>query len=276
MRSQAGNACLTTSNGSFEFMARRGRRDSYSIGGEEVREESGWRYPLIIFVATLLLSAFVLVYYFAPTPEEIVGEVPRPSVSEESVVLTVGGIAFDVPANHTVYPRDRRPGPRERLALYAAWPRMDGYTTSRRNDFIENRPNSRRIDVIIETNNTPFDEGQRFRILYSPHVTEAGGVPFEHGLTKYEFANTSRVGPAIGYQDRVMYVGQAPGGEEAIIFCDQHPDEELIPPECSRYYDINEEVWVRYFFKEPFLAEWRRIDAAVHEFVDKLRLNGRS
>ncbi|MEM9839014.1 MAG: hypothetical protein AAF830_07640 [Pseudomonadota bacterium] len=257
-------------------MARRRGRDSYSIGGEEVREESGWRYPLLIFVLTLLLSAFVLVYYFGPTPDEIAGDVPRPSLSEESAIITVGGISFDVPANHTLYPRDRRPGERETLSLYAAWPRMDGYTPSRRVDFVENRENSRRIDVVIETNNTPFEEKQRLEILYKKHVTEAGGVPFEHGLTKYEFARSSTLAPGAGYEDRTMYVGQSERGEEAVLFCYNYGDEELIPKECYRTVDLTEEVWVRYFFKEPFLPEWRKIDAAVLEFVEDLRLNGRS
>ncbi|MEM1379494.1 MAG: hypothetical protein AAGH41_02600 [Pseudomonadota bacterium] len=256
-------------------MAKRNRRDSYSIGGEEVREESGWRYPLIIFVATLLLSAFVLVYYFGPSPEEIAGDVPRPSLAEDSVVITVGGLSFDIPAKHTLYPRDRRPGERQSLALYAAWPRMDGYTPSRRSDFVENRANSRRIDVIIETNNTPFEEQQRFDILYKRHVTDAGGVPFDHGLTKYEFANASSLAPGAGYEDRVMFVGETEAGDNAVLFCYDFGDDELIPKDCYRTYDITEEVWVRYFFKEPFLPEWRKIDAAVHEFVEDLRLNGR-
>ncbi|GGY49791.1 hypothetical protein [Parvularcula lutaonensis] len=256
-------------------MARRPQQSEY-IGGEEVREESGWRYPLLIFVATLILSGFVLFFYFGPSPEEIAGDVPRPSVAEDSVILTVGGIPFDVPANHTVFPRDRRAGARESLALYAAWPRMDGYTPSRRTDFIENRANSRRIDVLIEENNTPFDEKQRLEILYKQHVTEAGGVPFEHGLTKYEFGKASSLAPGAGYEDRVMYVGTTEDGEEAVLFCYDHEDEELVPPDCFRIYDISEEVWVRYIFKEVYLPEWRKIDTAVKAFVNDLRADGAS
>lgn len=258
------------------MMARRQRRDSYSIGGEEVREESGWRYPLLIFVATLLLSGFVLVYYFAPSPEEIAGDVPRPSLSEDSVILTVGGLAFDVPAKYTVFPRDRRAGERETVSLYAAWPRMDGYTPSRRQDFVENRANSRRIDILIEENNTPFDEQQRLEILYKKHITDAGGVPAEHGLTKYTFGTASSLAPGAGYEDRIMYVGETESGEQAVLFCYDVAEDSLIPPDCFRVYDVTEEVWVRYFFKEPYLAEWRKIDTAVHEFVNQLRLNGRS
>ncbi|NRA30307.1 MAG: hypothetical protein HRU11_08590 [Parvularculaceae bacterium] len=257
-------------------MARRNKRQSYSVGGEEVREESGWRYPIIIFVATLLLSAFVLVYYFGPTPEEIAGDVPRPSLSEASVVISIGDLSFDVPANHTVYPKDRRAGERESLSLYAAWPRMDGYTPSRRTDFVENRANSRRIDVIIETNNTPFDERQRLNILYKRYVTAAGGVPSDNGLTKYEFASGASLTPGIGFEERVMFVGEEGGDLRAVIFCYEHNDEDQIPPDCFRTYDLTEDVWVRYFFKEPYLPEWRKIDEAVQKFVDELRLTGRA
>jgi hypothetical protein len=244
------------------------------MGGEEVREESGWRYPLLIFFITLVLSGFVLFYYLGPSPEELSGDVPRPSLSDDAVVLSVGGLQFEVPANHTVFPKDRRPGARESLALYAAWPRMDGYTASRRQDFIENRPNSRRIDVLIEENNTPFDEKQRLEILYKQHVTNAGGVPAENGLTRYEFGKGSSLSPGAGYENRVMYTGQTEAGEEAVIFCYDYDDEKLVPADCFRIYDVTEEVWVRYIFKEVYLPEWRRIDQAVKEFVEDLQVEG--
>lgn len=252
------------------------RSSNYSIGGEEVREESGWRYPLLIFLATLVLSIFVLAYYFGPSPEELSGDVPRPSLSEDSVILELGGLEFDVPANHTVFPKDRRAGSRESLSLYAAWPRMDGYTPSRRTDFTENRDNSRRIDVLIEENNTPFDEKQRLEILYKKHVTEAGGVPAEHGLTKYEFATGSSLAPGAGYENRIMYLGTAEDGEQAVIFCYDEPDSELIPPDCFRTFDITEEVWVRYIFKQAYLPEWRKIDTAVKTFVRELQVEGQT
>ncbi len=252
-------------------MARRQQsRSNTSMGGDIVQEESGWRYPLLIFMATLFLSGFVLIYYFGPRPEELAGDAPRPSLAEESVIITVGGLPFDVPANHTVFPKDRRPGNREQLSLYAAWPRMDGYTPSRRIDFIENRANSRRIDVVIETNNTPFDERERLDILYMRHVTEAGGVPSEHGLTRFEFQSSSSLSPGSGYENRIMFLGTTEAGEQAVLFCYDNGDEDLIPPECFRIYDITEDVWVRYTFKEPYLPEWRRIDDAVHAFIDDL------
>jgi hypothetical protein len=253
-------------------MARRSGGSSQTMGGEEVREESGWRYPLLIFVITLVLSGFVLFYYLGPRPEELAGDVPRPSVSEEAVVLSVGGLQFEVPANHTVFPKDRRAGTRDSLVLYAAWPRMDGYTPSRRQDFIENRPNSRRIDVLIEENNTPFDEKQRLEILYKQHVTDAGGVPAENGLTRYEFGRASSLTPGAGYENRVMYTGTTEDGEQAVIFCYDYDDEQQVPADCFRIYDVTEEVWVRYIFKEVYLPEWRRIDRAVKAFVADLRV----
>lgn len=100
-------------------------------------------------------------------------------------------------------------------------------------------------------------------------------MPFDHGLTKYEFASASSLAPGAGYEDRVMFVGETEAGDNAVLFCYDFGDDELIPKDCYRTYDITEEVWVRYFFKEPFLPEWRKIDAAVHEFVEDLRLNGR-
>jgi len=67
-----------------------------------------------------------------------------------------------------------------------------------------------------------------------------------------------------------MFLGTTEAGEQAVLFCYDHGDEDVIPPECFRIYDITEDVWVRYTFKEPYLPEWRRIDDAVHAFVNDL------
>jgi len=48
----------------------------YGFGGNEVKEESSWRYPLGIFMATLILCAIFLYYYVGPSVEEIRGDLP--------------------------------------------------------------------------------------------------------------------------------------------------------------------------------------------------------
>ena len=66
---------------------------SGGLGGEEFKQESSWRYPLAIFIATLILCAVFLYYYVGPSMDEIGGNVPNPAISEENVSLQVGDFA---------------------------------------------------------------------------------------------------------------------------------------------------------------------------------------
>ena len=62
---------------------------NYGFGGDEVREESSWRYPIGIFLATLVLCAVFLYYYVGPSVDDINGTVPSPTVSQDVVNLSL-------------------------------------------------------------------------------------------------------------------------------------------------------------------------------------------
>ena len=245
------------------------RKANYTSGGEEIREESSWRYPLTIFFVTLLLSAGFLYLYVGPGVDDLQGVTPKPTIADDRTTLIVGDTTFSVPASYTIYPRDRRPGERDELPLYAAWPRMDGYTPARKADFTENRPNSRRIDIVIEQKRVPFSETDRLHTLYIGQTLDKRGTPAEHGLTRFDFRQGSPTAPASGYADKVMYLGEAEDGSQAVLFC-YRETEDLVPPDCFRQYDLTPKVSVKYYFKRPYLPEWRRIDARVHELIDDL------
>ena len=250
-------------------MARRGT--NYTATGEEIREESSWRYPLTILVITLILSGLFLYIYVGPGVDDLQGVTPKPTISDERTQLSVADVTLSVPASHTIYPRDRRPGEREALPLWAAWPRMDGYTPARKTDFTENRPNSRRIDIVVEQNNSPFGELERLEVLYLPQTIDQRGIPDDHDLLRYTFRQGSETQPASGYADKTMYLGEAADGARAVIFCYRGEGDGIVPPDCYRQYDLTEAVTVKYYFKRPYLAEWRRIDERVRGFVSDLR-----
>ncbi len=244
---------------------------SYNLGGDEVKEESSWRYPLIIFFATLILCIIFLYHYVGPDVDEIQGNKPRPTIADEVITLTVGDVTVEVPANYTVFPRDRRDGDRESLSLYAAWPRMDGYVPARRDDFVENEATSRRIDILVFTKQTPFSEQERLDILYMPHTVDKEGAPFDHGLTRFTFKQGNDWQPNSGYSNKDMFLGLTENGQQAIIFCYPGDAEDSLPAECYRELDLTEDVSLKYYFKMPYLAEWQRIDARVQELVDRFR-----
>jgi hypothetical protein len=243
---------------------------NYGIGGEEVKRESSWRYPLGIFLATLILCAIFLYYYVGPSVDELGGNVPSPAISEEPVAIKIGGENFAIPANYTVFPRDRRGGDRDEVWLYALWPTFSGYAPSRRQDFVENAPDTRRVDIMIGVRTSPFTERERIDILYLPQTTDARGARTPYQLIKYEFKEQRSNVPTSGYAGNELYLGEVGEGEIAAIFC-MKQREDLISPECWRELELGPDVTMSYRFKRPYLAEWRKIDEEVRAFVGKLR-----
>lgn len=244
---------------------------SYNLGGEEVKQESSWRYLMMLLLATLILSSLVLYYFIGPDVDEFQGNKPRPTISDDMVEIRIDDVVLSVPANYTELPRDRRSGEREQLFLYAAWPRMEGYTRARHTDFTENRPDSRRIDITIGVKRNPFSELQRLEIQYTPHLVDAEGTPYEHDLTKYVFKSGTAENPASGYSDKELYTGIATTGEKAVLFCYPEDPDRVLPPECFREFELTSGVYVKYRFKRPYLSEWRKIDQGVKRLVGGLQ-----
>lgn len=243
---------------------------NYGIGGEEVRRESSWRYPLGVFLATLVLCAIFLYYYVGPSVDELGGNVPSPAISEEPIAVSVGDLNFAVPANYTVFPRDRRGGPRDELWLYALWPTLSGYAPSRRDDFIENASDTRRVDILIASRTSPFTERERIDILYMPQTTDSRGARTPYQLLKYEFKEQRANVPTSGYSGSELYLGEDANKAMIAIFCMKERDD-AISPECWRELELSQGVTMTYRFKRPYLAEWRRIDEEIRTFVDGLR-----
>ena len=244
--------------------------NGYGFGGEEIKEESSWRYPLGIFIATLVLCAIFLYYYVGPSVDEFSGNTPSPAISEEPVSFTIGGVAFSAPTNYTVFPRDRRGGERDEVALYALWPTLAGYTPARRDDFVENADDTRRIDIQIAQRISAFTEAERIDILYLPQTNDRRGARTPFQLVKYTFRDQRANAPTNGYSQTELYLGESAEGEVLALFCFEER-EEIKSPECWREYELTPTVTVTYRFKRPYLAEWKAIDARVRSFVEDLR-----
>lgn len=248
----------------------------YGFGGEEVKQESSWRYPLGIFMATLVLCAIFLYYYVGPSVEDFSGNTPSPAITEEPVRVEIGGVVFSPAANYTVYPRARRGGARDEVVLYALWPNMNGYTPAQRREFIENAPDTRRIDIVISKRSSAFAEAERFERLYLPQTVDSRGVRTPYQLTKFTFKDQRSNVPTNGYADTELFAGVDSGGATAAIFCFKEK-EDIQSPECWREFEYGDTVEVSYRFKRPYLPEWKALDEAVRNFVaglDQSRLAG--
>ncbi|MAW79601.1 MAG: hypothetical protein CMI63_05140 [Parvularcula sp.] len=243
--------------------------NGYGFGGEEIKQESSWRYPLGIFMATLVLCAIFLYYYVGPSVDDFSGNTPSPAITEEPVRVEIGGIVFAPAANYTVYPRARRGGARDEVVLYALWPTMNGYAPAQRKEFIENEPDTRRIDIVISKRSSMFTEAERFERLYLPQTVDPRGVRTPYQLTKFTFKDQRSNVPTNGYADTELFVGADANGGTAAVFCFKEK-EEITSPDCWREYEYGETIEVSYRFKRPYLPEWRAIDAAVQKFVAEL------
>ena len=244
-------------------------RGGQGFGGEEIKEESSWRYPLGIFMATLVLCAIFLYYYVGPSVEEFSGNVPSPAITEEPIGIEIAGIRFAPAANYTVYPRARRGGARDEVSLYALWPTMNGYTPAQRREFIENDPDTRRIDITISRRTSPFNETQRFETLYLPQVIDQRGVRTPYQLSKFTFKDQHANVPTSGYADSEMFIGADADNQLLALFCFKER-EDIRSPECWREYEYSDTIEVSYRFKRPYLPEWRAIDTEVRRFVQGL------
>ena len=240
--------------------------NGYGFGGEEIKEESSWRYPIGIFLATLVLCAIFLYYYVGPSVDEFKGDLPSPAITEESVSIEIGGSVFAPAANYTVYPRARRGGVRDEVSLYALWPNMSGYTPSHRKEFVENDPQTRRINMVLSKRTTPITEAERLETLYLPNTIDRRGVRTPYQLTKFAFAERRANVPTNGYADTELFVGADEKEDLVVMFCFKERSD-IPSPECWRTYEYSPTVSVSYRFKRPYLPEWRAIDAEVRSYV---------
>ena len=244
--------------------------NSYGFGGDEVKRESSWRYPLGIFLATLVLSAIFLYYYVGPSVDEFSGNVPSPAISEEPVEVEINGYRFAPAANFTVFPRARRGGLRDELALYALWPSMNGYSPAQRREFVENATDTRRIDIILTKRTSPFAESQRIEKIYLPQTVDTRGIRTPYQLTKFTFKNDQGSSvPTNGYKDTELFVGNTDKGDLMALFCFMERDD-IISPECWREFEYKDKIEVSYRFKRPYLPEWRAIDREVMTYLAEI------
>ena len=239
------------------------------LAGDEIREESSWRYPLGIFLATLVLCAVFLYYYVGPSVDEFSGNTPSPAIGEEPVEFSVGGVLFRVPQNYTVFPRDRRGGDRDEVSLYALWPTLTGYSPARREEFQENKRDTRRIDIVISRRTSYYDEQERIDVLYLPQTSDRRGARTPIQLVKYTFKDARANVPTNGYSDAELFLGQTGSGETMALFCFEER-EDIRSPDCWRQYEISKTVTVKYTYKRRLLEEWKAIDSKVEAFVQGL------
>jgi len=227
--------------------------------GTNIKEHSGWWAPLAVVAAVVLLSLFVLVYYFVPNPVSLIEERPSLSTRIDRVSVRIGGLAFLIPANYLVFASARKGGVRHEIDIAAKLPDFRGYTDAERDSFISGSATSPIVRVKIREEPNEVPEAARLARIYVVQVVDPRGTDGPAGLTQYEFRDDS------GYRGEDLFVGR--DGSALVVLLCERPGADIPSPNCLRDYPLGANVALSYRFKRTRLTQWRDIARGVNRLV---------
>jgi hypothetical protein len=233
------------------------RRDT--TFGTNIREHSGWWAPLAVIAAVVLLSLFVLVYYFLPNPVSLIEERPSPSSQIDRVSVRVGGQAFRIPANYLVYASARKGGVRREIDIAASLPDFHGYSDAERTLFNASGSTSPIIHIKIREEPYEVTETARLARVYLGQVADPRGTAGSYGLNQYQFRDDS------GYRGEDLFVGHD-AGATVVLLCER-PAVDVPSPNCLRDYPLAGGAALSYRFKRARLSGWRDIARGVLRLI---------
>lgn len=227
---------------------------------DNAKRESSWATILRIAIIVMVLSSGFLFYYIGPSVDDLQGNIPQASASSTVIPLVVGNIQFFIPENYTQFPRARRGGERNNVALYAHMPKMSPFAMSMKDVFEGNAPDSPIIHFQIESYRQPLNEEGRFERIYMHEVMDTNGETGPAGLTMFHFGDDT------GYRNEDLMLGRDQEDRIVIFRCAR-----LVPgipsPNCRRDMQLSQTVGLSYRFKRAHVAHWRRIDRDVQELT---------
>lgn len=230
---------------------------------DTIRQHSGWLIPIGVFAVTALLSAMVLLFYLAPAPTSFIEEHPAPTSRTDPISLSVGSMAFTIPANYVLYKSARQGGIRRDIALFATLPDFRGYSDWRSQLFVGNAFDSTIVYLLIREEPLNITEAERLQRIYLNFVVDAAGKPGPFGLTEYTFRDDS------GYHGEDLFVGGT-SDNPVVLRCDRF-SQQVRSPSCLRDMRLKHGVALSYRFKRAHLADWRAISDGVRALIQSFR-----
>ncbi|HLY07514.1 MAG TPA: hypothetical protein VKR31_17340 [Rhizomicrobium sp.] len=227
--------------------------------GTNIKEHSGWWAPLGILAAVVLLSLFVLVYYFLPNPVALIEERPSPSTQINRVTVRVGDMTFAIPANYLVFASARKGGTRREVDIAASLPDFRGYSEAERGLFSASGPASPIVHIKIREDPYNVAEAARFSRVYRGQVVDPRGSAGSYSLTQYQFRDDS------GYRGEDLLVGR--DGTALVVLLCERPGPYVPSPNCLRDYPLGSGAALSYRFKRAHLGQWRDIARGVARLV---------
>ena len=248
----------------MSLSTRMSRHEDYD---DTIRQRSGWLIPVGVFAVTAVLSAIVLLYYLAPTPQSFIEEHPAPSSRADPISLSVAGVAFRIPANYILYKSARQGGPRKDVSLIAFYPDFRGYSDWDNQTFIQDAADSPLIYLLIREEPLDITEAERLSRIYRNFVSDPAGKPGPFDLTEYTFRDDS------GYRNEDLYVGGT-AENPIVIRCDRF-SQQVRSPYCLRDIRLKRGVAVSYRFKRALLADWLQIATGIDRLMATFRAHAK-
>jgi hypothetical protein len=219
---------------------------------ESIHQHSGWLIPAAFLCAILLLSGLFLGWYLRPGPK--VGAAPTDQ--DTLVGLTMGGVAFTIPANYIQNAAARSGGTQTSISLAALFPSWHGYSDGEANAFADNAPDSPVVRLALRDDANPLDASARLTRIYQPYIVNPEGAPGPFGLTQYGFAANS------GYEREDLFAGRDNG--KLLLFLCEQPAPDLPSPNClATDQPLGKSVSLSWRFKRAYLARWRELSGGV-------------
>jgi hypothetical protein len=89
---------------------------------DTIRERPVWLIPAMVLAVVAILSAGLLIYYFAPAPDLLISRASDRDRQEQVLAATLGANRFLIPERYVRVIVEDRPGNAESIELHAVWP----------------------------------------------------------------------------------------------------------------------------------------------------------
>ena len=231
------------------------------------REYSGWLIPLTVFVVTAIFSTLFLVYYFAPSPQQLTRTRPAPTDSGELVMLSIAGTGFHIPSNYILFSADRRGDEIEELSLIALFPGLQGYTLADAQEFTSNAPDARVIYIGVRTERVALSQEEKLARVYRPHLVEHDGTRTSSGAMRYTFLEDS------GYRNEELYVRDGQNGT-MLIRCTLSTADVPSPNSLGDIL-LSDGIAATYRFKRAHVAQWQDIESGARALLGAFMVKSR-
>lgn len=232
--------------------------------GEPIQRPS-WLVPLILLGITGLLAVAILVWYLAPSLEDLFGGADMPTADVGVVELSLGERRFAIPANYIRRPEARAGGAMTIIELDALLPDMHGFTAADTEAMRDVTRNSPVVTITLEAKAPEFAEGERFDRIYARNADPAR-PPYPYaGFTAHPMA------PDSGYAGQQVFTREIDGAM-IVVVCTDDDTEQEIGGLCLREMAWGDGLTLTYGFRGGHLQEWADVDKAVTSLLTRLEV----